>query len=268
MRLVEVQQHLRNALVKGDAWPAALELSGGARALGRLRIHQRHYEASLVAVVMGRFPATGWLTGTPWLERAARDFVHLEPPSTPCIAEYGAAFPAFLAGCDGAARMPYLYDFATLEWHLGSIALAIEESAIDTSALAIAGAAALDDATVRLQGGLYYASSDWPVDQLIQLHLGSEEPASFEMSEAPVWMQVRGVRGALRFSRLAAGDFGFRLALQRQVSLGLAAAQALMIDPAFDPGRALIALVDERLLCGLDMAVGRSQSPASVSIDS
>lgn len=259
MRLVDVQQRLRDALVTGDAWPVAMELSGGARALGRLRIHQRHYEASLVAVVMGRFPATGWLTGTPWLERAARDFVHREPPFTPCIAEYGSAFPAFLAGCDGAARMPYLYDFAALDWHLGSVALAIEESAIDANALAAAGAAALDEAAVRLQGGLYYASSDWPVDQLIQLHLGGKPPASFEMSEAPVWIQVRGARGALRFSRLAAADFGFRVALQRRAPLGLAAAQAMTIDPAFDPGRAVIALINEGLLCGLDMVAGRSQ---------
>lgn len=254
MRLVEVQQRLRDALVTGDAWPMAKELSGGARALGRLRIHQRHYQASLVAALMTRYPATGWLAGTTWLEQAARDFVHRQPPTTPCIAEYGATFAGFLTGCAGAQRLPYLRAFAELDWHLGRSALAVERPALDPAAIAALGAESLNDARVSLQPGLYYAATDWPIDVLIQVHLQGSAPASFAMSEEAIWIEVRGARTAFRFARLAAGDFAFRAALQRGVPLGEAAAHALTIDPAFDPGRALIALVEERLLCGLHTA--------------
>lgn len=259
MRLADVQQRLRDAVVTGDAWPAAMLLAGGARALGRLRIHQRHYEASLFAALMTRFPATGWLAGTAWLEQAARDFVHRQPPTTPCIAEYGANFAAFLAGCAGAERMPYLRTFAGLDWHLGRIALAVEQPPLDPAVIAALGAAALNDARVSLQPGLYYAATDWPIDHLIQAHLQGSAPATFEMSEAAIWIEVRGAQTAFRFARLAAGDFAFRAALQRMATLGEAAGQALAVDPAFDPGRALIALVEERLICGLHTAGERVQ---------
>lgn len=254
MRLVEMQQRLRDAVVTGNAWPVALELSGGARALGRVRIHQRHYEASLVAALMGRFPATGWLTGTSWLEQAARDFVHEQPPATPCIAEYGAGLPAFMMTRENASRMPYLQDFADLDWHLGSVALAVEEPALAPASVAAFDARALNDALVHLQPGLYYAVSDWPVDQLIRLYLQGSAPANFEMLETTVWIELRGARGELRISRLSAGDFAFRDALQGRVALGAAAAHALTVDPTFDPGRALVALVEQRLICGLHTA--------------
>lgn len=259
MRLVDVQQRLRDALVTGAAWPVAMELSGGARTLGRLRIHQRHYEASLVAALMTRFSATGWLAGTTWVEQAARDFVHRQPPTTPCIAEYGATFAAYLASCAGAERMPYLRAFAELDWQLGRIALAVERPSLDPAAIAALGAASLNDARVSLQPGLYYAATDWPIDHLIQAHLQGSAPASFEMSEAEIWIEVMGARSVFRFARLAAGDFAFRAALQRMATLGEAAGQALTIDPAFDPGRALIALVEERLICGLHTAGERVQ---------
>ena len=78
----------------------------------RLDIHLRHYEASLTAAVVGRFPATVWLIGARRLEQAARRFVHEHPPTAPCIAEYGAAFPTFLGSWPDTAHLTYAPAFA------------------------------------------------------------------------------------------------------------------------------------------------------------
>ncbi len=67
------------------------------------------------------------------------------------------------------------------------------------------------------------------------------------LQPAPVWLQVRGARGSFRIDRLDPATFAFRSAIARGLPLGAAAEQALDIDPAFDPGGALTALLADGL---------------------
>jgi hypothetical protein len=60
---------------------------------------RRHVLASLS--VYGTEPAR--LAG---YGRAAKEFVSAHPPTRPCIAEYGEAFPGFLASRPAASRVP------------------------------------------------------------------------------------------------------------------------------------------------------------------
>src|SRR6516225_9958428 len=125
-RLAEVQSHFRNAVIDCDAAQIAPILVGGREPVRRLTIHQRNYETSLVDALLVKFPATGWLIGTPSLTEAGRRFAHEHPPQAPCIAEYGAAFPGFLSKHPGAERLRYLEDFAELEWRVGQVAIAVD----------------------------------------------------------------------------------------------------------------------------------------------
>ncbi len=113
--LAEVQQQMRDAVVKGDANGMGALVAGGGDAGRRLAIHQRHYRASLVAALMGRFKATAWLMGSEAVERAAATFVREQPPVVPCLAEYGEAFPQYLSRHVTTNRVPYLeLTFSTL----------------------------------------------------------------------------------------------------------------------------------------------------------
>src|SRR5262245_53377727 len=96
MSLAELQHQLRDAVITGSAAPVVPLLVGGRDATKRLGIHHRHYTTSLATAIVTRFPATAWLVGPSRLEEAARQFVQQHPPTAPCIAEYGGAFPAFL----------------------------------------------------------------------------------------------------------------------------------------------------------------------------
>jgi hypothetical protein len=133
-RLAEVQSHFRNALIDCDVDQIAPILVGGREPEKRLIIHQRNYETSLVDALQVKFPATGWLIGTPFLTEAARRFTHEHPPQAPCIAEYGAAFPGFLSKHPGVERLLYLRDFAELEWRVGQIAIAVDALPISGNA--------------------------------------------------------------------------------------------------------------------------------------
>src|SRR5262245_46128972 len=127
--LIEIQSRLRDAVVLRDSNAAAclaLVLAGGQDPQRRLGIHQRNYHQSLIEALLVKFPATGWLMGTSFLIEAAERFVCDHPPAAPCIAEYGANFPAYLAQSPDADRAPYLREFAELEWYVGQVAIAVD----------------------------------------------------------------------------------------------------------------------------------------------
>lgn len=225
-------------------------LIGGLDATGRLAIHRRHYEASLVAALMGRFPATGWLIGTAPIEDAARLFVHASPPTAPCIAEYGQHFPRFLAARPGA-QVPYLQAFAELDWHLGRLAVAIDLPSVTRDRVAAVPADALADTRLTIQPGTYYLEASRPIDDLMKLYLADAAPHQLELLEMDVRVEVRGARGVFRFARLAPAEFAFRVALANAQSIGDAAQHAWEVDALFDPGAALAALLDAGLVRNL-----------------
>jgi hypothetical protein len=159
-------------------------LAGGAHRERRLAIHQRHYAASLTRALMERFPATVWLIGSELFVDAAISFIREQPPSRPCIAEYGESFPQHLGAHSATASLPYLPQFAELEWHLGRLALATDDSP-----------------------NVHYLHLDWSLDELIGVYLADSAPEAFALRREPVWLEVRGLRGTLEMHRLTVDDF-------------------------------------------------------------
>ena len=260
MPLVDLQQQIRDAIVTGNTASVGPLLVGGRNAATRLAIHLHHYEVSLTAAVVGRFPATGWLVGPRRLEDAARRFVHDHPPTAPCIAEYGAQFPTFLATWPDTAHLTYVPAFADLDWHLGQLAVSIDVEAIARDRLVALKPTDLTSVGVRLQAGTYYVRASWPIDTLITMYLSNASPESWALVDEEVRLEARGSRGAVRFSRLRAGDYTFRVALAEGQTLGDAASRALELDPAFDPGMALRDLLDEQLITSVGPSHAGGQS--------
>ena len=182
--LAEIQTGIRDALVNGSVAAVAPVLSGGLHPERRLAIHQRHYAASLTRALTERFPATGWLVGSDIVTDAAASFIREQPPSKPCIAEYGESFPQHLGVHPAAAALPYLSQFAELEWHLGRLALATDDSP-----------------------NVHYLHLDWSLDELIGVYLADAAPDAFALRHEDVWLEVRGLRGTLEMHRLTMDDF-------------------------------------------------------------
>ena len=240
--LAETQVRLYRALLTRDSRSMAPLLVGGHRSRARFAIHLRNHEASLVAALVGKFPACAWLVGERFIAKAAREFVHRQPPTTPCIPEYGADFPRFLADLPAACATPYVASLAELEWHLGHVSIAIDQPPLAISALAHESGEALADLALSLQPGLAYLQSPWPVGELMNFYLSDSAPDEYVLEPGKVHLEVAGARGAFRFDHLVRSEFIFRQELTRQASIGAAAERALAADPAFDPGRALTRL--------------------------
>jgi len=248
--LADLQAGVRSAVVDGDVSAVAPLLRGGGDARRRLAVHQRHYATSLVTALLDRFPATVWLVGSGLVMDAARAFVRERPPSRPCIAEYGEDFPSFLSTRPAASDVPYLGQFAELEWHLSRLALAIELPA--TSDLSPLDPAHIAESRLVIQPSVHYLRVDWALDELISLYLTDSQPDSYSLDPGDGWLELRGARGQVHMNRMTRGGFAFRAALAAGAALSDAAMTAVEADPAFDAGQAVTSLLSE----GLVIAVG------------
>lgn len=245
MSLAELQQRFRDALVTGDAEHVAQALVGGADPRARLAIHQRHYEASLVRVLLERFPATQWLVGSEPVIDAAREFVRLQPPAAPCIAEYGEAFCAHLAASPIGDRVPYLRAFAECDWHLGRVAVSVDRptaGAEPGAAFSGIPAEAVANTRVVLQEGTHYLQSAWAIDTLVALFVGERAADHVVIEPGDVCLEIRGSRGAFWLTRLEGADFAFRQGLHAGLTLAEADERGWAISESFDPGRAIAAI--------------------------
>ena len=245
--LAEFQTLVRSAVIGTDSTSLAPFLTGSRYPEKRFAIHRRHYEASLVRSLVEKFPAVNWLVGSPLLTAAARTYVLSHPPCTPCIAEYGEDFPAFLANDPGAARYPWIRWVGELEWHIGHAVLAVEQAPLARSPLAAINADQLTDLGLCLQPGLRYLAAPWPIDDLVKLFLSEAAPERYELETQNVFLEIHGTRGAFSISRLEPGAFTFRKLIAVRKSIGAAAEQATKEVPLFDPGSALALLLADGL---------------------
>jgi len=246
--LAELQARFARTLTTGTRGALVDELVGGADPGRRLAIHLRHYDASLAAALCDKFPACAWLAGADLVRGAARAYARAQPPSQPCIAEYGRDFPQFLAAYGRAPSLPYLTSFAALEWAVAQASIAIERTPRSWPELSRLGAERLVDSTLVLQPGLHYLQAEWRVDELMTTFLSGAAPERFVLVEASTFIEIRGARGEVRLARLDGATFAFRVALKEGFSLGEAATRALECDPTFDAGAALCALATASLV--------------------
>lgn len=246
MHAGDVQRRCTDALLaSAEPGPLGRLLVGGADPVERFAIHRRHVQSSLARSIVERFPATVWLAGSDLVATAARAFVRDHPPERPCMAEYGGTFPRYLAGGPAAAELPYLEQVATIDWHLGRLAIAADRPAIT---LAGCDPDRIAGARLRLQSGVAYLQIDWSIDELIAFYLSGDMPERYTLRRERAFLELRGSRGDVSLRRIDAGTFVFRLELRVGKPLGEAAAAALATDGAFDIGEAAVSLVSDQLI--------------------
>lgn len=113
--LRDVRHAMRTALLEGDEMEA-LSVIEGADASTRLDVHRTNLFGSLTDALQRTFPVVCRLVDERFFVFASHEFICDHPPAGPVLAEYGAAFPDFLAEFPPCRELVYLPDVARLEW--------------------------------------------------------------------------------------------------------------------------------------------------------
>jgi hypothetical protein len=250
--LPELQAAFRRGLLDGDDAPIAAEIAGGRLApAARLQVYRNHVLSTLTAALEATFPVVCRLVDRRFFGYAADRFIRAHPPHGPCLFEYGAALPDFLATFPPCRSLPYLPDVARLEWALNAAAHAEEGTPLDPAALLAVAPEAVGRVTLRLDPSLSLVASEWPVDRIWEAHrpdAGDAGPVDLDSGAAR--LEIRRHGESVGFRRLDPAPFALRRALLGGQPLEEAGAAALAADPGADLVALFHDLVREALVTG------------------
>ena len=254
LALPELQGAFRDVLLDGNAKRVLREIdSRRIGAAGALAIYRNHVRVSLTAALRTTFPVVCRLVDERFFAFAAHTYIQAQPPSAPCLAEYGASFPDFLTGFTPCRGLPYLPDVARLEWALNLAQIAPYAPPLDQAALASVPVEALPRIVFVFNGSMRLLASAYAIDRIWRANQEPTQPGVVELA-GPCRLQVyRGEAGSV-FRALEPAEFLFRQALQRGLPLCDAAESAVAADPMFDLALELRRMIKEDVISGFALS--------------
>jgi hypothetical protein len=221
----------------------------------RLQIYRRHVFTTLTAALTATFPVVCRLVDARFFAYAADAYIRQHPPTGPCLTEYGATFPAFLAGFPPCRGHAYLPDVARLEWAMNLALHADAPAGLDTAALARVPPEMLSRLVFRLDPSVSLIASPWPIDRIWQ---ANQENAAgvVDLQSGGVHLEVRRIDGRVAMGAVSPPRHTFRQALAAGGTLEDAASAALRLDSRFDLTREIRQFIEDRLPDGFTFSPG------------
>ena len=245
--LEKLQQEICDAICGGDDTRLADIIAGDGMDPGaRLRIYRNHAVITLTDALKATYPVICRLVSDGFFAYAAHEFMREHMPEKPSLAEYGGAFPDFLAEFPPCRDLPYLADVARLEWTINEALHAENVAAIARSELSGISATDAPRLVLTLHPSLRFLDSRWPIERIWRANQADGDPdLAIDLDSGGVRLQVhrRGDRVAIK--SLTECECAFLRALAGGKSLGDAADAALRIDLVFDLTVALGTLLEE-----------------------
>jgi hypothetical protein len=227
LALRDLQAAFAAHLVGADGTELAAEILGDAiPAAARLRVYRHHVFESLGAALAATFPTVQAVVGADFFRGLARSFVGQSPPGQPVLAEYGAGFPAFIAGHDAARGLPYLADVARLDWALNLAFHAPAGGRLAASDLAAIPADRLPSLRLGLAPGTVLVASSYPLDRIWAASQTGAAADPVDLAAGGARLLVLRRPDDAAFVSLSAAEAAFVAALGDGLSLEEAAGRA------------------------------------------
>lgn len=241
--LPELQRALIQSLTAApSAALTAAVLPDGLAPAERLEIYANHFRLSLIEALATTFPVVRTLLGEACFASCAGQFARRHPPRSPCLFEYGARLPAFLAAQPQLGGLPWLADVARLEWALNEAHHAPDLPSPRNGLARLAGVA-VDRVVVTLAPSVRCVASRWPIDQIWRAHEDGEPAGPVALEDRGAALVVlRTDDDAVGWLPLPRAEFAFVRLLGRGQRLAHATAAAESIDDCFEPVPLLQAL--------------------------
>jgi hypothetical protein len=246
LALRELQARFTDSLFATED-PTLLDLvdDDGLDARARLAVYRHHVLTTLTATLEATYPVVCRLVDRRFFGYAADAFIRREPPIGPCLGEYGAAFPEFLASFPACGALPYLPDVARLEWALHTAAQRSASASLDLARLRRVDPRDMAQLRFVPDPSLALLASPWPVDKIWKAHQEGTSKELPGLQDGPVCLQIHVVGETVAMRVLEPATFAFRDALTRGLTLGEAAGSALERDPSFGLPQAISELLDD-----------------------
>lgn len=235
LALPDLQKAFADYLSGGDGAGLAQVVRGDSiSAAARLRIHRHHVEQSLASALVATFPTVQSLVGDEFFGAMARSFVAGDLPAQPVLAEYGAAFPGFVAGYAPAQGLPYLADIARLDWALNVAFHSPEGPRLTATDLEGMAPDRLLGLALDFAPGSALLRSDFPIDRIWHACQPGADGSRVDLAAGGVSLLVGRRSDDAAFVVLDAAEAAFAAAILGGATLEGAARGAFAVEPAFD----------------------------------
>jgi hypothetical protein len=259
--LGELQALFTRALLQDDTTVASAILGDGCLPPARLALYRHHVLSTLTEVLKAAFPVLCRLVDARFFAYVADQYIRQQPPTGPCLFEYGASLPAFLATCPACRDLVYLPDVACLEWALHSAWYAEDAAPLDPERLRGVAPDDLGSLTLTCEPSVSYVRSPWPIDRIWRANQPDAAPdETVPLDAGAAYLEVRRLDDEVLFRALAFDTFMFRATLAAGRTLAEAFEVALATAPDFDLTAALQTLFAEGLVVDAGGSAGKPQS--------
>lgn len=245
--LPELQHDIRAALLGDDPRAPRAIVADGLAPEARLAVYRHHVLTSLTAALEATFPVVVRLVDHRFFRFACDRYVRAEPPAGPCLFEYGATFPDFLAAFEPCRHLPWLPDVARLEWAMNAALHAPDAEPVTTDALRARPAGTLEALDLALHPSVTLLESAWPVDAVWRANQEGGDGVA-DLDGGGVRLCVWRLGDDVVFRRLTPATFAFRRALAPEGRVAAAAAAALDAEPGADLAGLVREVLDEAVL--------------------
>lgn len=251
----ELQASFTRALLQDDAAVAGTVLGDGLMPEARIALYRHHVLTTLTEVLKAAYPVVCRLVEARFFAYAADCYIRQQPPTGPCLFEYGASFPRFLATFPPCRACVYLPDVAWLEWAIHAAWYA--EDAVPLERERLRGVAPDDLAclTFVCDPAVAYVSSPWPIERIWRANQPDADPhETVRLDAGAAYLEVRRLDDHVTWCSLAPGTFAFRTVLAEHRPLAEAFEAALTAEPDFNLATALQALFAEGLVVDVSVS--------------
>jgi hypothetical protein len=246
LALRELQARFTDSLIAiEDATLLDLVDGDGLDARARLAVYRHHVLTTLTATLAAAYPVVCRLVDQRFFGYAADAFVRRHLPTGPCLAEYGAGFPDFLASFPACGALPYLPDVARLEWVVHTAAQHSDTAPLDLARLRRVDPRDMAQLRFIPDPSVAWLASPWPVDKIWKAHQEGTSEALPGLQGGAVCLEVHAIGETVAMRVLEPATFAFREALARGLTLGEVAGLALESHPSFDLQQAIVNLLDD-----------------------
>jgi hypothetical protein len=253
--LRELQATFLRAMIGPDE-PELLEtiVGDGLTPAARLQIYRHHVLTSLTDVLQTTFPVICRLVDERFFRYAADAYIRQYPPLVPCLFEYGAHFPAFLAALPPCRHLEYLADVARLEWAMHTAWHAEVCAPLDPAELSSLAPHDVARLVFQFDPSVTLLDSPWPIDQIWRVHQADDAMyAPVNLDAGGVSLEIRRWDDDVGFRRLDPAIYTLRTTLAAGHTLARAAEAALAVSQEFDCVAALHELLTDSVVIGFTL---------------
>lgn len=141
-----------------------------------LAVYRNTVWRSLNEALAAAYPGTARIVGMDWFRACAGVFVRAHPPRSPILADYGDAFPEFLAQFPPAEDLPFLSEVAAGERLWTESHLAEDAPPLDAATIGRFAHCESLDLPLNLHPATRFRAFQFPVATLMRLNRAADTP--------------------------------------------------------------------------------------------